>query len=277
MSRSRELKQHILKLEDIREIINSMKNLAFMEMNKLTRLLEIQQQIVKNIETTALDFLDFHPYPPPQPDKAFTIYVLLGSERGFCRDFNEVLLAEKEFEKPSILIAVGRKLSSRMETHPDVAAFIDGPNVAEEVPNVLNRLISTINQMQVKHGSIMLTAVYHDNEKNRILEKPLLPPFQRRRQKSASDLHPPVLNLEPSEFFSKLIDHYLFAVLHEIFYISLMAENQNRFRHMEGAVRHLDDETAKLKRESNIFRQEEITEEIEVILLNADRLAGEST
>ena len=73
MSRSREFKQHILKLEDIREIIKSMKNLAFMEMNKLTRLLEIQQQIVKNIETTALDFLDFHPYPPPQLDKALSL------------------------------------------------------------------------------------------------------------------------------------------------------------------------------------------------------------
>ena len=66
--------------------------------------------------------------------------------------------------------------------------------------------------------------------------------------------------------------HYLFAVLHEIFYISLMAENQRRLQHLEGAVKHLDDETVNLRRKSQIYRQEEITEEIEVILLNAENL-----
>jgi F-type H+-transporting ATPase subunit gamma len=57
-------------------------------------------------------------------------------------------------------------------------------------------------------------------------------------------------------------------VLHEIFYISLMAENHRRLQHLEGAVNHLDDQTVKLQRKSQIYRQEEITEEIEVILLN---------
>ena len=70
--------------------------------------------------------------------------------------------------------------------------------------------------------------------------------------------------------FSDLTDHYLFAVLHEIFYISLMAENQRRLQHLEGAVKHLDDETVNLRRKSQIYRQEEITEEIEVILLNSE-------
>jgi F-type H+-transporting ATPase subunit gamma len=39
---------------------------------------------------------------------------------------------------------------------------------------------------------------------------------------------------------------------------------------MEGAVKHLDDQIDKLRRKSNLFRQEEITEEIEVILLTAE-------
>ncbi|MEQ1531113.1 MAG: F0F1 ATP synthase subunit gamma, partial [Methylococcales bacterium] len=77
-----------------------------------------------------------------------------------------------------------------------------------------------------------------------------------------------ILNLPPVDFFSDLVQHYLFAVLHEIFYISLMAENQRRLQHLEGAVKHLDDETSRLRRKAQIYRQEEITEEIEVILLN---------
>ena len=39
---------------------------------------------------------------------------------------------------------------------------------------------------------------------------------------------------------------------------------------VEGAVTYLDDETVNLRRKSQIYRQEEITEEIEVILLNSE-------
>ncbi|HBE93756.1 MAG TPA: hypothetical protein DDW55_15050, partial [Gammaproteobacteria bacterium] len=58
-------------------------------------------------------------------------------------------------------------------------------------------------------------------------------------------------------------------------YTSLMAENHQRVAHLEGAVKHLDDESAELMRQSNILRQTEIIEEIEVILLSAASL-GES-
>ena len=83
---------------------------------------------------------------------------------------------------------------------------------------------------------------------------------------------PPVLNLEPTDFLIELSDHYLFAALHEIFYASLMAENRRRVRHLEGAVKHLDEESDALRRQSNARRQEEIIEEIEVILLSAASL-----
>jgi F-type H+-transporting ATPase subunit gamma len=70
----------------------------------------------------------------------------------------------------------------------------------------------------------------------------------------------------------QLSDHYLFAALNEILYSSLMAENQRRVRHLDGAVDHLDARSAELARQSNARRQEEIIEEIEVILLSAASL-----
>ena len=57
-------------------------------------------------------------------------------------------------------------------------------------------------------------------------------------------------------------------------YTSLMAENQQRVAHLEGAVKHLDDESAELVRQCNTLRQAEIIEEIEVILLSADSLTS---
>ena len=284
MSRSRNLQLHITQMEEIRTILNSMKNLAFIETHKLTRFQMMQSQAVTNIENVAMDFLDFYPLSVAD-DNATPICVVVGAERGFCGDFNESLINTIEEEAYSGIIAIGSRLCNRLENHPlEVIASIEGANVAEEVPAILNRLIDTISSLQVSRGDIsrpenygatnlaptlQLTVVYHDNVLGQIIRRQIFPPFPRQ-QRALRYGNPPVLNLEPTDFFSDLIDHYLFAVLHEIFYISLMAENQRRLQHLEGAVNHLDDEAVNLRRKSQIYRQEEITEEIEVILLNSE-------
>ena len=58
-------------------------------------------------------------------------------------------------------------------------------------------------------------------------------------------------------------------------YVSLMAENIQRVRHLESAVQHLDDKSANLLHQSNALRQEEIIEEIEVILLSEANLKNQ--
>jgi F-type H+-transporting ATPase subunit gamma len=281
MSQSRELQLHIAQMEEIRSILNSMKNLAMIEIHKLSHFQTMQGQAVVNIEQTAMDFLDFYPLPVAD-DNATPICILVGAERGFCGDFNESLINTIAAEAYSGIIAIGNRLCNRLVDHSlDVIASIEGANVAEEAPTVLNRLIDTISSLQVSRGGIshrathaastpQLAVVYHDNGSSQITQRQILPPFLRQQQRSLRYGNPPVLNLPPANFFSDLMDHYLFAALHEIFYISLMAENQRRLQHLEGAVKHLDDETVNLRRKSQIYRQEEITEEIEVILLNSE-------
>ena len=280
MSQSRELQLHIAQMDEIRSILNSMKNLALIEIHKLARFQTLQGQAVANIENVALDFLDF--YPLPAADKyAIAVGILVGAERGFCGDFNESLLNTITEDSYSGIIAIGSRLCNRLADNPvEVIASIAGANVAEEVPAVLNRLLDSIsalpiakddiNPVTIAVPSLQLTVIYHDNSAGQITKRQIFPPFFRQKQRTPAYGNPPLLNLEPGEFFSDLVHHYLFAVLHEIFYISLMAENQRRLQHLEGAVKHLDDETVNLRRKSQIYRQEEITEEIEVILLNSE-------
>ena len=279
MSQSRELQLHIAQMEEIRSILNSMKNLALIEIHKLARFQTTQGQAVANIENAAMDFLDFYPLPAAD-DKATPICILVGAERGFCGDFNESLINAIASEAYSGIIAIGSRLCNRLADHSfELITTIDGASAAEEVPVILNRLIDAISSLPVYRGdmkhtvtqaaTLQLTVVYHNNVSSQISRRQILPPFPRQ-QRTLRHGNPPVLNLEPSDFFSDLTDHYLFAVLHEIFYISLMAENQKRLQHLEGAVKHLDDETVNLRRKSQIYRQEEITEEIEVILLNSE-------
>ena len=96
-----------------------------------------------------LDFLDFYPLPVAD-DNATPICILVGAERGFCGDFNESLINTIAAEAYSGIIAIGSRLCNRLEDNPlEVIASIEGANVAEEVPAVLNRLIDTISSLPV--------------------------------------------------------------------------------------------------------------------------------
>ena len=110
-----------------------------------------------------------------------------------------------------------------------------------------------------------MIAVYHDHPTDVIKQRQILPLHVAKLETET----PVLLNLPPELFFSNLLKRYLLAVLHEIIYLSLLSENHRRLQHLDGAVQHLDNQTKKLQRKSQVYRQEEITEEIEVILLGS--------
>ena len=112
---------------------------------------------------------------------------------------------------------------------------------------------------------------HHDPDCEDVIVNTVLPPFEDHRGAAPRDSIAPLMQLPPVVFFGALLDHYLYSVLHEILYISLMAESLQRVRHLEGAVRHLDEKSGTLLRACNALRQEEIIEEIEVILLSTTR------
>lgn len=273
MSQSRRLRQHIAQMEDIRSILNSMKNLAFIEIHKLLRFQTMQNKVVEAIEDAAADFLTFYPYVPDTAGSAPHIVIVIGSERGLCGDFNDSLINEMATTAYADVIIIGSRLTNKWpDAYPEPIATIEGANTAEEVPDVVNRLLGTVTSLQETRGFFELKAIYHDSALNRLSHLTLLPPFQQAAQSHPRSGFPPLLNLDPADFFADMVEHYLFAVMHKLCYTSLMAENHLRLQHLDGAVLHLDNETVKLRRKFQIHRQEEITEEIEVILLNVENL-----
>lgn len=279
MTRRRDIELHRHSLNEIREIMNSMKNLSFMETRKISGFLDVQHSVVKHIETIATDFLNFYPDTLTETtgtsvDDNIDVYLLIGTERGFCGDFNHALL--RHFETIQItrdrdklrLICVGHKLETLLENDEREIVFIDGASVAEEVGNVLNQIVDQLSSIQEHYGLLNLYVLYHDDE-HQLINQQLLPPFQNLLIHQPQEPHAPELNLEPRKFLLDLSYHYLFIVLYEVLYTSLMAESRQRVTHLEGAVQHMDEQSEELYRQSNILRQEEIIEEIEVILLSA--------
>jgi F-type H+-transporting ATPase subunit gamma len=282
MTRRRDLEAHRATLDEIQEIMSSMKSLAYMETRKLAGLLDAQHAVVESIEAMAADFLGFYPETLTGGGKTTDVHVLVGSERGFCGDFNEALVRyldthlEHTAREPPFLIAAGRKLHPLMESKPRLSAIIDGASTVDEVSEVIKRLVDAIAALQMRYGPLSISVLHHAPDAKGFVLNQLVPPFERFREEPRRFPYPPVLNLQPQAFFLELTDQYVFAALHEALYASLMAENHRRVRHLEGAVRHLDDKSSALRRKCNALRQEEIIEEIEIILLSASLFDHES-
>ncbi len=277
MTRKRNLDRHRHSLSEIRNIMNSMKTLSYLEARKLSTFMVAQHEAVKAINDVAQDFLGCFPSVLPEIVETASVYLVIGSERGFCGDFNHSLLSQLRIELQHnasdkvTIIAVGHKLNMLLETERLSATMIDGISIVEETESLLSRIVDVLSSLQKNQDQLTLYCLYND-EKVGIVKKKLLPPFQDLLHRKTDFPNPPLLNLSPELMLTELADHYLFAALHEMVYSSLMSENSYRMRHLEGVVKHLDEESEKLKRQYNAVRQEEIIEEIEVILLNAVKM-----
>ncbi|WOX05602.1 F0F1 ATP synthase subunit gamma [Microbulbifer pacificus] len=274
MSRRHELLHHQNQLAEARQIIGAMQSLAFIEVRRLRKVMEIQQKVVAGLYRAAQDLLGFHRELLPVAQAESPLFLVLGSERGFCGDFNDPLMETLQQcltetgGSTAGFVTCGRKLSGHLETHPQLKAAFEGATVLDEVEDTLIRLANGLSGLL--KGDAPLIVIYHGGPDEEVLARPLLPPFAELRDQPAQFAYPPQLNVTPAQLMQDLVDQYLFAALHEILYVSLMAENHRRMQHLEGAVRHLDKRLNSLKTRENQLRQEEIIEEIEVILLNAD-------
>lgn len=272
MTKRRDLERHRETLADIRGVMHSLKTLAYIESRRLTRLGEAQRAVVTGIERAAADFLSFHPAELPIVPPTTMGLIVVGSERGFCRDFNQALVRELPAltlplpANQAVIIAIGRKLHTVLEQDPRVAACLTGASVAGEVPRVLDAVVRELKALRTKPGLLALSVARHTSS-GRIVVEQLLPPFRTLRARARGI--PPLLTLAPHDFLTELVDQYLFGALHWVLYDSLLAEHRARVAHLESAVDRLDEELETTARRSNRLRQEELIEEIEVILLNA--------
>jgi F-type H+-transporting ATPase subunit gamma len=276
MSKRHELERRLHGLGEIRDILSAMKNLALMETLKLARFLVDQKRVVTSMEAAAADLLFFYPDLLPDAGESHDVCLLLGSERGFCGDFNEVLLqalnAHRGCSQETALVVVGSRLASRVADDPRIAMRLDGPNVVEEVEAVLMRVMDALKGLRDPIRPLRLS-VFHWQSLEEGVKISTLQPFRPFKPMANRYSHPPLLNTEPRAFLGELAAEYLFAVLHELFYSSLMAENQRRMQHMDHAVKCIEQDSTELLHKRNMLRQEEIIEEIEVIMLSLEALS----
>lgn len=273
MGKRSDIDRRLHTLTDISAILRVMRTLAIMETGKLSRFLAAQTRVVESIEAAAADFLYFYPEVAAPAESVVTVRLMIGSERGFCGDFNEIVLHAQAKLQPDptspdpILMAVGSRLCRKIPAETLDIPLV-GACTVEEVQSVISRVIEELNGLTVK-GALRLTLLFHGQDDAVVITR-TLQPFPADLTPTSRHSHAPILNLAPGTFYSELTGHYLFAALHEMFYQSLMAENRQRQRHIDNAARRMDQKIAGLNLKKNVVRQEEIIEEIEILMLSAE-------
>lgn len=272
MAGRRELERRLHALHDIGSILGVMKNLALMETAKLSRVLAAQRDMVASLEATAADFLGFYPQPVTATAPPCEILLLVGSQRGFCGDYNDLVLTalqrleqEKQPDQQPLRIVVGDKLYGRLTGDLHLA----GPHATEEIGQVIHQVMDGVGSLLSRtdgNGRLHLAALCHDPDSGMVMLRPLAPLVPQAQQPLPSAGFPPLLQIPPAALYARLAEQHLLAALLELFHRSLMAESRFRLNHIEGASRRMTRRSEELRRKQAAARQEEIIEEIEAIL-----------
>jgi F-type H+-transporting ATPase subunit gamma len=268
VSKRRDVEDHIASLREIHTIMESMKNLAMMETRKLARYHRMQQQVVAAIGHALNAVRSHFAAPAPEVDAA-PIYLLFGSERGFCGAYNEQLLellGQQPGHAGAPVIGVGSRLLAPLQRQYPEALCLPGAAVADELDAVLSSVLTALNRLRLERGQLRLQVIHFQPDTRQPHCQPVLPSPETVADKGL----PPLINLPPGQLLGELLEHYLFALAHAWLIGALMAENQQRLQHLEQAGHHLERRVGDLGKRRNALRQEEIIEEIEVILLSAE-------
>ena len=284
MTQKTQFKLHLQTLEKIGTIMTAMRNLSFIEMSKASRFLITQDQIQSLINQMGNDFLTSYPECQWQIHNEKTeLLVLIGSERGFCSSFNDNLTdyIKKNHPKqasPQIkYVIVGKKLAEKMGPDKRIIHQLEGPSTIEEISDIIFNLLDSLNliftNLNLKPGS---WSIIFNKKKNNTIQTMTQHPYSELIRKSNGLPTSPHLNVPPKRLISEFMNQYLFYLFYTLFYQSFFAENYCRSNHLQSALEHLHRKVNRLKRKINLLRQEEITQEIQTIMLSVDILLNEA-
>lgn len=260
-------------LDEIGRIMDSIETIALIETQHNRTALDSQQSGIRAMQVAATQFVQG--YLPEHPDlpTAPKVILAIGSERGFCGDFNAHLVATLQGEistralQDYRIIAIGYRLWNKLRDDPHTGAVIAGASVAAELEGILTDIVTTLVGLNPPVGFESVWVLRHDEASREIVFEPLLAELLQPNT-TASAAYPPLINLAPAALLKSLVTEYVYARLHYLLTSSFVAENEQRVQHLRGALDHIDEQREALGRKQNQLRQEQITEELEIILLN---------
>jgi len=266
VSRRHAIEAHVGTLLDLRDVLDAMRTLSLAEIAKLHRTEAMRRDLLAALDGVAEATAPFYPALGAPPASA--LWILVGSERGFCAGFNEAVArrwdAVRAEDPRARAIAVGS--ASAVAPSDSVLARVAGPAITEDIDATLIAVLREVAAYE-RSGDVPIALSTIATGAGGVETTAILP---YRPPRATAAVRPPDLNVTPQEFIRGFVDQFVDAALHRIFAGSLLSENRARLAHMTSAIDRLDDTVTALRRRMHRMRQEEITQEVEMILLSAD-------
>ncbi len=247
MGERQDIERRLRTLSDVGDIMAALKNAAIVEATRLRKLVPAQQRVVRTVKGATEDFLSHDPQPLQMPPGAPEVVLLLGSERGFCGDYNDAVISAyvrriPRTQSAPLVVAVGRRLAMRLGGPRNPPQRWRRRASRRKFISPLRAWSLPWRSLPVPQGALLLPAlsVFAHEVVGHTSEVRETCPFRALSGEERQFAEPPRLYLDPFALFRELTDHYLFAILHELFYSALLAENERRLQHLEGALHRID-------------------------------------
>jgi F-type H+-transporting ATPase subunit gamma len=261
VSATHALRERARLLDELRQIVQAMKNMAFAEMQRLSRARAAQDEACRAVLQALVDMPG--PVDRQSGDAPSKVCLVIGAERGFCGAFNAHLAAaaaDLQRADPQLqLLIAGRRLAEFLGGSAAVQA-LDGCAALEEADPALDGWMQGLLAAAARDAELWLlhagaSSVAHV----RIWPVPL-PEHDARR--GARPLH----YLPRPQLLAALQRQALRLLLQRGLLESLEQENHWRLAQTQRAEDHLDELGNQLRLRYARLRQAEITNELETLM-----------
>lgn len=269
MSSTQQLSKKIESVDEIEEIVTSMKAFANYNVQSAMRQIPYLRRYERNIENAVGDLVAIFPQLKKieQQLSEKTIFVLFLSEEGLCGFFNEDILdffSTIEEESHFTLVIGEMGAQEAMSRKLSYSQFLKGASNVEAIENYTEELSAYLNELVTKEDLSALNLIYAQHNKKGsydVVNKKILPPDFSEFYKESIKKEP-LLYLESHEILNALIKEYIHTSCYRAFLESVASENQERLNSMNNAKNSIKDKKKEMKLELNAFRQSEITQEL---------------
>jgi len=267
MSQRREVEARLTLFGELSGILGAMRSFALTELRRIGKRENAQQLVMQSLsaaltDLSGLETTSRHDSTPV----ANEIWILFGSARGFCGSFNEDVMRfwqNRNAAAQGSLILLGERLHDQATENPG-RLCIAGADSCLNTADTIDRILAAVTELRGgEDRPFNLYACCHDEQGARIQQLWPLPIVQ-----ASSNRQPPLTHEPIAEVAAQIANHYLYHSLLAMLLRSIKTENHMRLMQMETALRHLERGTEEMLRQRNRFRQEEIVEEIELMIVN---------
>jgi F-type H+-transporting ATPase subunit gamma len=271
MSGQSALRERAALLEELRQIVQAMKNIAFAELQRVTHLLPVQNSACDAL-FRALAALPQRPEAPEVVGRSAppVAWLVVGAERGFCGAFNDHLAAEVSalYGSDSTLrfFVAGQRLSQLLEGHPAQAVMLPGCAALEDADSVLDEWIAALSKEAPQWRELWLLYTGEGTLERRRLLPISLEPKAPALRKSDRGSNAPLHYLPLPALRAALEQQGLRLLAQAGLFSSLKQEHRWRLAQMQRAQDHLDELGTTLRKRHAAQRQSDITNEQETLM-----------